>query len=132
MIQHEVDQENYFTQIYTQNQQKVKQTSSTNQTNRYHPTIKDTKHQKEGKSPIRSESNTNQNEDEQLKAQIEKLKEELKVLKNNKKTETTKNEDTFTLTETPKENSKNLQMASDSQGGQQQNMEIIEVIIKYS
>ena len=47
----------------------------------------------------------------------------MKVLQNNK-TETTKNTDKYTPTETPKPNSKNVQMASDSQGGQQQNMEI--------
>ena len=39
-----------------------------------------------------------------------------------------KNTDTFTSTETPKQNSKILQMASDSQGDQQQNMEITPVI----
>ena len=52
----------------------------------------------------------------------------MKILKNNNKTETKKNTDTFTSTETPKQNSKNVQMASDSQGCQQQNMEIIQVI----
>ena len=76
----------------------------------------------------RGKSSAKQNEDEQLEAQTEQLKEEVKVLKNNKITETTKNTDTFTLTETLKQNSKNVQMASDSQGGQQQNMEIIQVI----
>ena len=40
----------------------------------------------------------------------------MKVLKN--KTETAKNKDTFTSTKTSKTNSKNLQMASDSQGRQ--------------
>ena len=52
----------------------------------------------------------------------------MKVLKNNDKTETTKSTDTFISTETLKQNSKNVQMASDSQVGQQQNMEIIQVI----
>ena len=51
----------------------------------------------------------------------------MKVLKNNK-TETTKIRDTFTSTETLKQNLKNMHMASDSQVGQQQNMEIIQVI----
>ena len=41
-------------------QQKVEQTWSTNQTNRYHPTTKDSKHQKGGNSPIWSNSNTKQ------------------------------------------------------------------------
>ena len=68
-----------------------------------------------GKSPIRSKSNTKQNQDGRLKSQIEQLKEEVKVLK-------------ITSTKTPKQNSKNVQMASDSQGGQQQNMEVIQVI----
>ena len=45
---------------------------------------------KRGKSPIRSKSNVKQNKDEQLKAQIEQLKEEAKLLKNNIETETTK------------------------------------------
>ena len=35
---------------------------------------------------------------------------------------------TFTSTETPKQKSKNVQMASDSRGVQQQNMEIIQII----
>ena len=52
----------------------------------------------------------------------------MKILKNNNKTEIKKNTDTFTSTETPKQNSKNVQMASDSQRCQQQNMEIIQVI----
>ena len=43
----------------------------------------------------------------------------MKVLKNNYKTETAKNKDTFTSTKTSKKNKKNLQMASDSQGRQQ-------------
>ena len=43
----------------------------------------------------------------------------MKALKNNYKTETAKNKDTFTPTKTSKKNSKNLQMASDSQGRQQ-------------
>ena len=68
------------------------------------------------------------NEDKQLKAQIQQLKEEMKLLKNNNKIETTRNIDTFIATETSKKNSKNAQMASDSQGAQQQNMEIILVI----
>ena len=46
----------------------------------------------------------------------------MKVLKNNNKIETIKNTDTFKSTETSKQNSKNVQMASDSQGGQQQNV----------
>ena len=49
----------------------------------------------------------------------------MKVLKNNNKTETTKNTDKFKSTETSKKNSKDLQIASDSQGDQQQNVEII-------
>ena len=83
---------------------------------------------KRGKSPTRSKSNTKQNENEQLKAQIEQLKEEMKSLKSNKTTEATTHEDTQTSTKTPEPNSKNGQMASGSQGGQQQNMEIIQVI----
>ena len=83
---------------------------------------------KRGKSPIRSQSNTKQHKNEQLKAQIEQLKDKVKVLKNNNKTETAKNTDTFTSMETPKQNSKIVQMASSSQGGQQKNMEIIQVI----
>ena len=79
---------------------------------------------KRGKSPTRSKSNTKQNKDEQLQIQTEQLK-EVKVLKNNNKTETTNNTDKFKSTETPKQNSKDLQIASDSQGDQQQNMEII-------
>ena len=59
---------------------------------------------KKEKSPIRSKSNTKQNKDEQLKAQIKQLKEEVKVLKNNNKTETTKNIDTFISTENLKQN----------------------------
>ena len=78
---------------------------------------------KKGKSLIRSKSNTKQN-----KSSYKQLKEEVKILKNNNKTETKKNADTFTSTETPKQNSKNVQMASDSQGCQQQNMKIIQVI----
>ena len=78
---------------------------------------------KKGKSLIRCKSNTKQN-----KRSYKQLKEEVKILKNNNKTETKKNTDTFTSTETPKQNSKNVQMASDSQGCQQQNMEIIQVI----
>ena len=46
--------------------------------------------------------------------EIEQLKEEVKVLKNNNKIEITKNIDTFPSTETPKQNSKNIHMASDS------------------
>ena len=60
--------------------------------------------------------------------EIEQLKEEVKVLKNNNKIEITKNIDTFPSTETPKQNSKNIHMASDSQGRQQKNMEIVQVI----
>ena len=60
---------------------KSQTTSSTNQTNRYYPTPKAIKHQKRGKSPIRSKSNTKQNEDGKLKAQTEQLKKELKLLK---------------------------------------------------
>ena len=78
---------------------------------------------KKGKSLIRSKSNTKQN-----KSSYKQLKEDVKILKNNNKTETKKNADTFTSTETPKQNSKNVQMASDSQGCQQQNMKIIQVI----
>ena len=63
----------------------------------------------------------------------------MKVLKNSNKTEKTKNTDTFTSTETPKQNSKNVKMAYDGQvllaslatngqGGQQQNIEIFQVI----
>ena len=72
---------------------------------------------KREKSPIRTKSNTKQNKDEQLKAEIEQLAQQVKVLKNNNKTETTKN--TFTSTENPKQNSKTVQMTSDSQGGPQ-------------
>ena len=79
---------------------------------------------KKGKSLTRCKSNTKQN-----KSSYKQLKEEVKILKNNNKAETKKkNTDTFTSTETPKQNSKNVQMASDSQGCQQQNMEIIQVI----
>ena len=46
----------------------------------------------------------------------------LKNKKNNNKTEITKNRDTSTSTETPKQYSKHVPIASDSQGGQQQNM----------
>ena len=52
----------------------------------------------------------------------------MKVLKNNNKTETTKSTDTFISTETLKQNSKNVQIAYDSQVGQLQNMEITQVI----
>ena len=63
----------------------------------------------------------------------------MKVLRNNNKTEKTKNTDTITSTGTPKQNSKNVKMASDGQvllassatngqGGQQQNIEIFQVI----
>lgn len=52
----------------------------------------------------------------------------MKLLKNNNKIETTRNIDTFIATETSKKNSKKAQMASDSQGAQQQNMEINQVI----
>ena len=62
--------------------------------------------EKRGKSQIRSKSNIKQNKDENLRAQIEQLKEEAEVLRNNKNT------DTFTSTETPKQNPKNVQMAS--------------------
>ena len=81
-----------------------------------------------GKSPKRSKSSPKQNKDKQLKFQIEQLKEKVKVLKNNNKTEITKITDTFISTETLKQNSKNVQMAYDSRVGQQQNMEIIQVI----
>ena len=43
-------------------QRKVKRMSSTNQPNRWHAITKNTKRQKEGKSPIRSKSNAKQDE----------------------------------------------------------------------
>ena len=68
---------------------------------------------KRGKSPIRSKSNTQQNKDEQLRAQTEQLKGN-ESTKKYSKTETTKNTNRFTSTETPKQNQKNRQMASNS------------------
>ena len=52
----------------------------------------------------------------------------MKVQKTTIKSKTMKNTDIFTSTETRKQISKNLQMASDSQRGQQPNVEIIQVI----
>ena len=69
---------------------------------------------KRGKSPIRSKLNTKQSKEKQLKTQIEQLKQEVKVLKSNNKTETTKTADTFTSTDTRMKNSKKVQMSSDS------------------
>ena len=68
---------------------------------------------KRGKSPIRSKSNTQQNKDKQLRAQTEQLKGD-ESTKKYSKAETTKNTNRFTSTETPKQNRKNGQMASNS------------------
>ena len=80
-----------------------------------------------GKQPSRSNSSTNQTEEESLKLQVEQLKQELQHLKN----ETNKQENNnnkVTFNEQP-QYSKNEEQASTTNGGrQQQNVEIISVI----
>ena len=81
-----------------------------------------------GKSPSRSTSSTNQGQEESLKQQIKQLQQEVRDLKGNSNINETNNNSLFKEPKQQPTHSKNAEMASNNNGGQQQNMEIINMI----
>ena len=81
-----------------------------------------------GKSPSRSTSSTNQGQEESLKQQIKQLQQEVRNLKGNSNINETNNNSLFKEPKQQPTHSKNAEMASNNNGGQQQNMEIINMI----
>ena len=74
-----------------------------------------------GKSPSRSTSSTNQSQEESVKCQIKQLQQEVRDLKGNSNIKQTNNNSSF---KEPKQQPK----LKKRRGGQQQNMEIINMI----
>ena len=81
-----------------------------------------------GKSPSRSTSSTNQSQEESLKQQIKQLQQEVRDLKDNSNINETSNNPLFKEPKQQSTHSKNAEVASNNNGGQQQNMEIINMI----
>ena len=81
-----------------------------------------------GKLPSRSTSSTNQGQEESLKQQIKQLQQEVRDLKVNSNINETNNNSLFKEPKQQVTHSKNTEMASHNNGGQQQNMEIINMI----
>ena len=81
-----------------------------------------------GKSPSRSTSSTNQGPEESLKQQIKQRQQDVRHLKGNSNINETNNNSSFKKLKQQPTHSKNAEMTSNNNGGQQQNMEIINII----
>ena len=90
------------------------------------------KHRKQGKAPSRNSSNTNQPITNKNQEKIKELEEQIKKLRNKQQeTEDTldiKTKDNKTETTEPDVHSKNVRMASVTNRGQEENLQIITVI----
>ena len=81
-----------------------------------------------GKSPSRSTSSTNQGQEESLKQQIKQFQQEVRDLNGSSNINETNNNSLFKEPKQQLTYSKNAEMASNNNGGQQQNIEIINMI----
>ena len=81
-----------------------------------------------GKSRSRSTSSTNESQEESLKQQIKELPQEVRDLKDNSKINETNNNPSFKEPKQQLTHSKNAEVASKNNAGQQQNMEITNMI----
>ena len=90
--------------------------------------LKSLKINNKGKLPSRSTLSTNQSQKESLKQQIKQFQQEACGLKDNSNINETNNNPSFKEPKQQSKHSKNAEVASSNNGGQQQNMEIINMI----
>ena len=81
-----------------------------------------------GKSSSSSTSSTNQSQEDSLKQQIKQLQHEVRDLKENSNIYDTNNNPSFKKPKQQSAHSKNAEVASNKNGGQKQNMEIINML----